>query len=135
MPPKRRRGNGRRVAYRFVTRALPELRPFYERFYGSGRKQVPDDVDLTPLTLAVWFMDDGSRSRRAVYLNTQQFDLESQYWLLDELWSRWEIAGSLNRDKQDRRIRITVEGTKRLMELIEPLVLPGFRYKLPQVTP
>lgn len=69
MPPKERPSNGGRVAYRFVTRALPVLTPFYRLFYGSGAKSIPDGLELSPLTLAVWLMDDGSRSRRAVYLN------------------------------------------------------------------
>jgi hypothetical protein len=75
-PPRQRTGNGGRIAYRFVTRSLPELTPFYRLFYGSGRKVAPE-VELTPLTMAVWFMDDGSRSRRALYLKTQQFDVVS----------------------------------------------------------
>lgn len=79
-PPKLRRGNGTRVAYRFVTRSLPELTPFYRRFYESGIKTIPE-LELSPLTMAVWFMDDGSKSRSAVYLNTQQFNDESQHRL------------------------------------------------------
>lgn len=66
-PPRQRMSNGGRIAYRFVTRSLPELTPFYRSFYRLGRKGVPE-VELTPLTMAVWLMDDGSRSRRALYL-------------------------------------------------------------------
>src|SRR6266516_6996169 len=57
-PPKPRKGNGRRVAYRFVTRSLPLLTPYFRLFYGAGRKRVPK-MELDPLALAVWFMDDG----------------------------------------------------------------------------
>jgi hypothetical protein len=133
-PPRTRHGNGGRIACRFVTRSLPALTPYYRLFYESGRKRVPD-VELTPLALAVWFMDDGCRSRNAVYLNTQQFDIAGQRKLLVMLGRQWQIAGSLNRDKCYRRIRVTVDGTKRLAELIEPYVLPELRYKLPHVTP
>jgi hypothetical protein len=118
-PPKRRSGNGGRLAYRFVTRSLPALTAIYRRFYGGGRKQIPV-LRLTPLTMAVWFMDDGCRSRSAVYLNTQQFGLEDQALLLWLLQEQWGIRASLNRDKSYHRIRISVEGTKRLRELIEP---------------
>ena len=76
-PPKARRSNGARIAYRFVTRSLPELTPFFRLFYGTGRKRIPE-LELSELTLAVWFMDDGCRSRNAVYLNTQQYDDVSQ---------------------------------------------------------
>ena len=106
-PPCKRNGNGNRVAYRFVTRSLPELTPFYRLFYVERTKVIPE-LELTPLTMAVWFMDDGSRSRSAVYLN---------------------------KDKCYKRIRLSVEGTRRFVQLIEPHLLPEFRYKLPHVTP
>jgi hypothetical protein len=133
-PPKERQGNAGRIACRFVTRSLPALTPYYRLFYANGRKSVPE-VELAPLTLAVWFMDDGCRSRSAVYLNTQQFDFESQATLLRLLREQWAIEGALNRDKQYHRIRLTVDSTKRLARLIDPYLLEELRYKLPQVTP
>jgi recombination protein RecA len=133
-PPKARNGNQGRIAYRFVTRSLTELTPFYRVFYEDGRKVIPE-VELTPLTLAVWFMDDGCRSRSAVYLNTQQFNSDGQTMLLEMLRNQWSIDGSLNKDKIYYRIRISVKGTVKLVKLIEPYVIPELRYKLPQVTP
>jgi recombination protein RecA len=133
-PPKERRGNAGRIAYRFVTRSLPILTPYYRSFYSGGLKTV-SEVELAPLALAVWFMDDGCRSRNAVYLNTQQFESESQELLLRLLREQWGIDGALNRDKQYHRIRLTVEGTARLARLIDPYVLAELRYKLPQMTP
>ena len=80
-------------------------------------------------------MDDGCKSRNAVYLNTQQFDLASQQRLLDQLHDQWGIEGTLNKDKSYHRIRISVRGTVRLASLIDRYLLPELRYKLPQVTP
>lgn len=128
--PKARLGNGGRVAYRFTTRSLPELTPFYQAFYSAGRKRIPDLV-LTPLALAVWFMDDGSKSRRSLYLNTQQFDAASQARLMAMLDEQWGIGCSLNRDKQYYRIRIAVGGVPRFVDLVAPYLLPQFQYKLP----
>jgi LAGLIDADG DNA endonuclease family len=133
-PPKRRAGNGGRVAYRFVTRSLPVLTPYFRLFYATGRKRAPKQ-ELSRLALAVWFMDDGCKSRNAVYLNTQQFDEASQRVLLRTLREQWGIEGALNRDKSYHRIRLSVSGTKRLAELVEPFLLDELRYKLPQVTP
>ncbi len=129
-PPRSRQGNGGRIAYRFVSLSRPELKPFYTAFYSSGRKRVPDWI-LTPLALAVWFMDDGSKSYRAVYLNTQQFDLESQERLLSMLKEQWGIDATLNRDKTYYRIRIAVRSVDRLREIIGPHLLPQLAYKLP----
>jgi hypothetical protein len=133
-PPKARKSNGTRIAYRFVTRSLPELTPYFRLFYGTGRKRIPE-LELSELTLAVWFMDDGCRSRNAVYLNTQQYDETSQRTLLRLLHDQWGIEGALNRDKSYYRIRLSVEGTLRFGGLVDPHLLPELRYKLPQVTP
>src|SRR5436190_24266200 len=40
-PPRERKGNGNRIAYRFVTRSLPALTPYYRLFYTDGRKSAP----------------------------------------------------------------------------------------------
>lgn len=130
-PPKLRHGNGRRIAYRFVTLSLPQLTPFYRAFYAGGRKGVPKDLQLTPLILAVWFMDDGCRSHRALYLNTQQFDRDDQERLVKLLRERWGIDASLNRDRSYYRIRIAVRSVARFREVISPYLLPQFEYKLP----
>ena len=80
-------------------------------------------------------MDDGCRSRNAVYLNTQQYDEASQRTALQLLREQWGIQGALNRDKSYHRVRLSVEGTRKFAALIEPHLLPELSYKLPQVTP
>jgi recombination protein RecA len=129
-PPKARNGNAGRTAYRFTTRSLPALTPYYEAFYVGNRKIVPK-LELTPLALATWFMDDGCKSRRAIYLNTQQFDLGSQSRLLDMLLEQWRIDATLNRDKSYRRIRVAVSSMERFKRIVEPYLRAEFRYKLP----
>lgn len=130
-PPKKRNGNGKRVAYRFVTRSLPELTPFYRDFYKGGKKCVPDNLELTPLALAVWFMDDGCKSRTSGYLNTQQFSEADQERLLVILLARFGICATLNRDKAYKRIRLAVRSVPVFVGLVTPYVLSAMRYKLP----
>jgi hypothetical protein len=96
--PKARTGNGSRIAYRFTTLSRSELTPYHASFYGGGVKSIPV-LELTPLALAVWFMDDGSKSYRTVYLNTQQFDVPSQERIMSQLLSQFRIRVTLNRDK------------------------------------
>lgn len=128
-PPRPRAGNGGRIAYRFTTRSLPELTPYYRLFYASGRKTVPD-IALTPVALAVWFMDDGSRSYRSAYLNTQQFSVEEQLRLATLLREQFGIHASLNRDSTYYRLRIAVASMERLRAAIGPHLLPELSYKL-----
>lgn len=129
-PPHPRQGNGGRVAYRFVTRSVPALTPFYRAFYPAGHKVVPD-IELTPLALAVWLMDDGSRSRRSAYLNTQQFSIADQHKLVGLLQRSFGLVATLNRDRCYHRIRIAGSSMGRLIELAAPHMLPSLSYKLP----
>ncbi len=130
-PPKLRKSNGGRIAYRFTTRSLPELTRFYRLFYQAGRKSIPEELVLTPLSLAVWFMDDGCKSHRALYLNTQQFDLAEQRRLIETLTTQWGVRASLNRDKHYLRLRIAVESVARFKQIVDPFILPQFAYKFP----
>jgi intein/homing endonuclease len=131
--PKKRKGNGKREAYRFFTRSLPDLTPFYDFSYKKGKKIIPNNLRISALSLAIWFMDDGNKSRSSVYLNTQQFSKTEQLELICLLKKQLGIEATLNRDKSYYRIRIRTGSVKRLVKLVENFVLPEFRYKLPFV--
>lgn len=128
--PKSRKGEGVRISYRFNTRCHPELTELYYQFYRNKKKIIPDDLKLDRLTLAVWFMDDGSKTYNALYLNTQDFDLKSQNKLQDILFNQWQIKTTLNKDKIYYRIRIRTRSTPRFKKMVEPYVLSLFNYKL-----
>jgi len=129
-PPKRRRGNGQRVAYRCTTRSLPVFTQYYRWFYAKGKKRIPHDLQCNPQILAVWFMDDGTKSRSAVYLNTQQFSVQEQQFLRQLLLTTFGIESHLNRDRQYYRLRVSTEGAKKLKSIIAPSIHACFRYKL-----
>lgn len=128
--PKARLGKGSRIAYRFTTRSLPVFTAYHNWFYVNGVKRIPNDLKLDPLSLAVWFMDDGCKIRSALYLNTQQFTLLEQAFLQKILLDTFRLQSALNRDKQYFRIRFTTESSKSLRELIEPYVIECMKYKL-----
>lgn len=129
-PPKVRKSNGNRIAYRFTTRSLPQLTEYYDSFFERRHKLIPDSFALRPLTLAVWYMDDGSRCDKDIYLNTQQFSQEEQRKLVLLLEKQYFIQSSLNKDKQYRRIRIKKDSVQKFMSLISPFVVSSMRYKL-----
>jgi hypothetical protein len=130
-PPKWRRGNQGREAYRFFTQSLPILTPFYDKFFINGKKIIPKDLKLNALSMAIWFMDDGSKSRSAIYLNTQQFTVDEQNRLIFLLKNQFGIESTLNKDKIYFRIRVRSESSKKMVKIIEKYILPEFRYKLP----
>lgn len=129
-PPKEHNGGGTRIAYRFTTQSIPLFTSLYETFYLKNKKIIPNDLVLNPLSLSVWFMDDGSKSRNALYLNTQQFSTSDQEMLLGILKHQFNLIGRLNRDKQYFRIRFNLESSRRLEKIIRPHILSRFNYKL-----
>ena len=127
--PKERKGNGRRIAYRFYTSQHPELSEIYNQFYKNGKKIVPD-VELDSIILAIWFMDDGSKCRaHDVYLNTQQFSEADQRKLLNML-QKVGLQVSLNRDKTYYRLRFLKESVQKFNKIIAQHIIPSMRYKL-----
>ncbi len=92
------------------------------------------ELRLRALSVAVWFMDDGCKSHRALYLNTQQFQRDDQERLLSMLQEQFGIEGSLNRDRSYHRIRIAVASVPRFREIVRPHLLPQFEYKFPDMT-
>lgn len=129
-PPKERKVGETRIAYRFFTRQHEEITKLLSRFYKNGKKTIPHNLKIDSLALAVWFMDDGSKSRKVdVYLNTQQFSLREQKKLLHML-REMGLKARLNKDKKYYRIRFLKESVKNLNELISPHVISSMRYKL-----
>ena len=129
-PPKARKGNGDRTAYRFTTKSVSVFTHFYNLFFKGNKKTIPETLALSPLTLAIWYMDDGSRCDTDIYFNSQQFSLEEQEKLVIELNKQFKVKSSLNRDKQYYRIRIKKESVSMFMKIISPYIIPSMKYKL-----
>ena len=127
--PKMRLGKANRIAYRFYTRQLSELTEIMNKFYVGNKKIIPE-IKLDPITLAVWYMDDGSRCRQSdVYLNTQQFDVDDQNKLL-RLLKSVGLEATLNKDKEYYRIRFLKSSISRLHKLIGEYIIPSMKYKI-----
>ncbi len=127
--PKTRKGNGERVAYRFYSKQHPTFSELRNKFYKDGRKIIPD-IQLDPISLAVWYMDDGSKCRSSdVYLNTQQFDYSSQLTLIGML-NKLGLQANLNKDKHYFRIRFLKSSLGNFKNLVDNFIISSMRYKL-----
>jgi hypothetical protein len=118
----------------FTTLAHQELEEFRVRFYVDRRKVVPSDLELTPLSMAVWFMDDGSRKSsqcRGLYLNTQSFT-PGEVELLQVLMRR-DVGAETSVRKQADGLQIYVPSSSvgNMTAFIGREVIPSMRYKLP----
>ena len=129
-PPKSYKGNGMRIGYRFFTRSLPIFTNYYLRFY-KKQKIVPRDLNLTALALAIWYMDDGSKSGRSCYLNTQKFTSKDQEFLISILRRRFGLQAHRDKDKKYYRLRFPLEDSRKFSKIVGPFILPSMQYKLP----
>ena len=128
--PKLRNGNGNRIACRFYTRCHSEITDLFRYFYKDGKKIIPDDLAIDPMSLAVWYMDDGSKCGRSLYLNTQQFSIEDQHKLQKLLADQFSISSNLNKDKEYKRIRLVTRDAKKFCDIIRQFISQSMQYKL-----
>jgi len=129
-PPKMRRCNGQRIAYRFHTKQSSALTAIYRKFYQNGKKIIPQSITLDPISLAVWFMDDGSKCRKSdVYLNTQKFSIDEQKILIRSLGSLG-LEATMNKDKIYFRLRFRKSSLPRLKRILQKNIVPSMKYKI-----
>ena len=131
-----RRTGQKHVNYRFTTRTVPVLNGFHRIFYGFGReKRVPDsmrDLLSSPLSLAVWYMDDGGRRSDcgSGYLNTNAFSVADVEVLKECLRTNFGIESKTHFAAGKPRIYVPVSQFGRFCRLIKPHVISEMEYKL-----
>lgn len=132
----RRSFRGNAPTYAFSTVSHPFLLEAHRICYGAnGKKDVsPEWIQkLTPLALAVWYMDDGSLNKRyhTIVLCTNSFSTEGQQLLMDLLLEKYAIPSVLEPRRNGQTvIRINASQSRKFMDLISPYVPECMRYKL-----
>ena len=86
---------------------------------------------MSPFVAAIWIMDDGSRDRNQLRINSQCFTKKDNMTLQDILRAKLGIVTTLNQDKNRYRIRVKSESMNRLVRIITPFIIPSMLYKLP----
>jgi recombination protein RecA len=127
---------------------LPELAELHDTVYLlPGRKTLTEEYfkALTPLSLAIWFMDDGSFTLRSKGLQQRtaggsgrvQFCIEAMSEgtrdrLVDYLSDNYGLDVSWRRAgaAQQAVLTFTTESSKKFLELVAPYVHPSMDYKL-----
>jgi len=123
--------------WRCQTHSTPVLGRYRRRFYADGRKRIPEDIDnllKSPLSLAVWYMDDGYYSRRdrsaCIYLPSYGPDELER--LCQALQRNFDLRPKVVWKKGRYLCLYFPAGeTRKLFALIGEHVIPAMRYKLP----
>ena len=127
----------------FGTRFFENLEEIRRTFYNDHKKVLPPNISellYSPLTLAVWFMDDGrldyrEKSHYAYHISTDSFTESDVQRLQALLLKRFGIAAktylSLCRGKRYAKLYIGREGRDAFCEVVAPYLLSCFSYKSP----
>src|SRR5450631_3032501 len=116
-------------------------------FWGDGKKHLTDEYlkSLSPLALAIWFMDDGSFTEGSKGLQQRtdggsgrvEFCVEamseaSRLRLADYLRDVHGVDGrlSIRGAAKEAVLTMTTAGSSRFLELVAPYVHPSMDYKL-----
>jgi hypothetical protein len=107
---------------------------FYKLIDNKYIKIVPLNIEeyLTPLALAIWFMDDGSRLGRGARIATNCFTLEEVNFLCNVLYRKYNIIATPHKCGKDKGhiIYIHVNSMKLFIKIVKPFLLPSLYYKL-----
>lgn len=120
----------------FHTQTSSLFAPWHTLFYPKGSKILPKPLDqyLDPLTLAVWFMDDGCFQQHCLILNTQSFSVD-EHTILQELFKReYGIQTGIQKDRRNVRLYFGKSSRKKLLSVIQPFLLESFYKKTIPVT-
>jgi hypothetical protein len=118
----------------FRTHRTEVLVPYYEKWYPSGEKIVPD-ICFTPLSLAVWFADDGfvrsssSPWRMRLLLSTQGFKENEVEKLVVMLTERYNEKFTVGHSDGKPIINASDNGTRMFLKEIDPYFPPGMDRK------
>ena len=139
-PPKQRKDNKQ---WYVNTRYSHEFTHLRMLFYQDGIKIIPKNITSffqNPLSLAVWFMDDGTLDWRlkdhyAFRLATNCFSLADNQLLVSLLKKNFlvdaTVQTTLIRGKRYPRIHIGAKGRSCFYKLVKPFMLDCFNHKLP----
>jgi hypothetical protein len=130
-----KRTNKEYVSWRFYSKTV--FQNYRNCFYPDGKKVVPENIVqllVSPLALAVWFMDDGGRgakTRKGLVISATGFSLTERILLKECLEKNFRLSVNIHKNGQ---FYIPALFYERFYMLVTPYIIPSMRYKIP-ITP
>jgi recombination protein RecA len=118
---------------------LPELYPLRKSMYINDQKFLPPDfiAGLTPLSLAIWYMDDGhldirdeKRTKGRIAFCVEMMMAESRVSLKNYLENKYGILTRLGKQGHNNVLFFNQDNSDKFMQLIRRYIHPSMKYKL-----
>jgi hypothetical protein len=121
--------------FRFSTKSIKLFDYWKELFYRKGKKIIPKNIIKllkSPLSLAVWYMDDGYHRKdcKGLYLCTSSYKLFEQKLLQKALFRNFAIKTKIHYAAGNMRLYISSAYYHRFIKIVGEYILPNFSYKL-----
>jgi ubiquinol-cytochrome c reductase cytochrome b subunit len=119
---------------RFHTWTYTSFNWIQEMFYVNGRKCVPQNIAeyLTPLALAVWIMDHGTKVNKGIKLSTNSFTYQECIYLTNALHNNFNLKATIQSSgtKDQYIIYIWKQSMDDLRKIVVPFIIPEMKYKI-----
>lgn len=127
--------HGNAPIYSFSTITHPYLLEMHGLCYPDGKKRISQEwlELLSPISLAVWYMDDGSRNRHygTITLCTNSFSYDEHLMLVDYFAYHFGIDAKVEpRRNGQYSIRINASQRNRFFDIVAPHIPDCMSYKL-----
>lgn len=123
-----------RKIVRFSTWTYTSFNWIHDLWYKNNKKCVPECIGqyLTPLALAIWIMDDGTKIGGSLKFSTNSFSYNECLILVKVLNDNFSIKASVQSagSKDQYIIYIWKESMNNLRNIVSPYIIPEMKYKL-----
>lgn len=107
----------------------------FNLFYNKGKKEINENIlnKLSPLSLAIWYMDDGDKTG---VLATNSYTIEECILIKNYFKNKWNIDTTIQLTKNNQPlIYFTKNGKKIFYELTYRYFIPSMLYKIENWNP
>lgn len=106
----------------------PVLTEWFNLFYKNNKKIIPENLSLlTPLAIAIWFMDDGYKIGKTYGFSTNSFSKDEIERLSLYLYDKFKLKTTI---QSNNRLYIKMESSGLFNYLVSPFILESMKYKL-----
>lgn len=107
-------------------------------FYENGKKRIPNEISRflsSPLTLAVWYMDDGYyyQKDKSAHIYLPKYSANELMRLINAIERRFAFRAKYYCRPDRRACHLTINGDdlRRFAQIIRPYMIAGMQYKIP----
>ena len=118
----------------FVTLTHSALTELHAMFYRDKKKVVPKSIEkilVSPISLAVWIMDDGAKDNAGLTIQTHSFKSSEVRRLIAVIKNNFNLITTLRKNKGKSIIYFPQSEIKKLWSVVGKYILPEYRYKFP----